>query len=77
MSRLEWYCDDAERDEPLVTREIHNHYIRKRFSSLNERDCNLWTLSRLELIEVERTLRQGVSSVLLVIRFPMNYHPVY
>ena len=24
-----WYCGDAERDEPLITPEIHDHYIRK------------------------------------------------
>ena len=24
-----WYCDDAERDEPLMIPELHNHHIRK------------------------------------------------
>ena len=72
MSRLEWYCDDAEQDEPLRNREIHDHYIRKRYSSSNERDCNPQTLSRLELLGVERTLRQGVFSVLIVIKSSIN-----
>jgi len=40
-----WYCDDAERDEPLMIPEIHNHHIRKRYSSSNERYRNPQSLA--------------------------------
>ena len=47
LNPARWECrhlgsliDDAERDEPLMTPEIHNHLILKRDSLSNKRDRN-------------------------------------